>query len=288
MKILALDSSGMTASAAILEDGILRAEYTVNIGLTHSQTLLPMIDTISKMTGIKAEELDAIAIAAGPGSFTGLRIGSATAKGIGLAWDIPIVSVQTVDALAYNLYGTEGLICPMMDARRQQVYTGLYRFAAEGFRTESRPDELPDANASEECAERDEICPGSRCVHLQMETVMEQCPTAVEELAEKINHYGEKVTLLGDGVPVYRDLLKKILQVPWTEAPAHLNRQRAGAVAALAMQRLCGDSVSDGGNCQILHPELLVPARDHVPVYLRLSQAERERAEKEKAEKKDM
>ena len=283
MKILALDSSGMTASAAIMEDGILRAEYTVNIGLTHSQTLLPMIDTITGMTGIKTEELDAIAIAGGPGSFTGLRIGSSTAKGIALAWNIPVISVQTVDALAYNLYGTQGLICPMMDARRQQVYTGLYRFVMDGFLTDSQSDELPDKKTSAGSAEGDETCSSNHSI--RMDTVMEQCPMAVEELCERINQIGERVTVLGDGVPVYRTLLEKSLKVCWSEAPAHLNRQRAGAVAALAMQRLCGNTTACEDGPQIIHPELLIPGENHIPTYLRLSQAERERAEREQREK---
>ena len=273
MKILALDSSGMTASAAIMEDGILRAEYPVNIGLTHSQTLLPMIDTITGMTGIKTEELDAIAIAGGPGSFTGLRIGSSTAKGIALAWNIPVISVQTVDALAYNLYGTQGLICPMMDARRQQVYTGLYR-----FRNEDIPEKSPAPSAADTHA-------ASKAETAVMDTVMEQCPLAVEELCERINQIGERVTVLGDGVPVYRALLEKSLKVCWSEAPAHLNRQRAGAVAALAMQRLCGNTTACEDGPQIIHPELLTPGENHIPTYLRLSQAERERAEREQREK---
>ena len=133
MKILAIDSSGLVASAAVLEDGLLLAEYTVNYKKTHSQTLLPMIDEISRMLELDLNSLDAIAVAGGPGSFTGLRIGSATAKGLGLALDKPLISVPTVDALAYNFCGTERLICPMMDARRSQVYTGLYRFRGEEF-----------------------------------------------------------------------------------------------------------------------------------------------------------
>ena len=124
MKILALDSSGLVASAAVMEDDILLAEYTVNYKKTHSQTLLPMLDAIVSMVELDLNTIDAIALAAGPGSFTGLRIGAATAKGLGLALDKPIVAVPTVDALAYNLYDTDKLICPMMDARRQQVYTG--------------------------------------------------------------------------------------------------------------------------------------------------------------------
>ena len=128
MKILALDSSGIVASVAVIEDDILLAEYTVNYKKTHSQTLLPMLDEVVKMTELDLQTIDAIAVAAGPGSFTGLRIGSATAKGLGLALKKPLIAVPTVDALAYNLYDVSGLICPIMDARRSQVYTGIYRF----------------------------------------------------------------------------------------------------------------------------------------------------------------
>ena len=128
MKILGLDSSGLVASAAVVEEDVTIAEYTVNYKKTHSQTLIPMLDEIKRMTELDLHTLDAIAIASGPGSFTGLRIGSATAKGLGLALDIPIIPVPTVDALAYNFYGCSALVCPLMDARRNQVYTGLYEF----------------------------------------------------------------------------------------------------------------------------------------------------------------
>ena len=104
MKILGLDSSGIVASVAVVEDDILVAEYTVNYKKTHSQTLLPMLDEIAKMTELDLNTIDAIAVAAGPGSFTGLRIGSATAKGLGLALKKPLVAVPTVEGLAYNLY----------------------------------------------------------------------------------------------------------------------------------------------------------------------------------------
>ena len=128
MKILAMDTSGLVASAAVVEDDNLVAEYTVNYKKTHSQTLVPMVNEISRMIELDLDSIDAIAVAAGPGSFTGLRIGSATAKGLGLALNKPLISVPTVDALAYNLYGTDKLVCPMMDARRSQLYTGLYTF----------------------------------------------------------------------------------------------------------------------------------------------------------------
>ncbi|MBQ5783670.1 MAG: tRNA (adenosine(37)-N6)-threonylcarbamoyltransferase complex dimerization subunit type 1 TsaB, partial [Bacteroidales bacterium] len=128
MRILALDSSGMVATVAVIEDDNLLVEYTMNYKKTHSQTLLPMLDEICQRIELDLQTIDAIAIASGPGSFTGLRIGAATAKGLGLALCKPIVSVPTIEGLAYNLFGTTAVICPLMDARRSQVYTGLYVF----------------------------------------------------------------------------------------------------------------------------------------------------------------
>ena len=228
MRILALDSSGLVATVAILEDDQTLAEYTVNYKKTHSQTLLPMLDEIVKMTEFDLSTIDAIAVAGGPGSVTGLRIGSATAKGLGLALNKPLVHVPTVDGMAYNLYGNAGLICPMMDARRSQVYTGLYRFT-QAF-----------------------------------EIVEAQMAISVEELIAKLN--GEEVTFLGDGVPVYRGQLEEGLTVPYRFAPAHANRQRAAAVGALGMRYYAEGKTES--------------ATEHQPDYLRLSQAERERAEK--------
>ena len=174
MRILGLDSSGIVASVAVVEDDVLVAEYTINYKKTHSQTLLPMLDEIVKMTELDLESIDAIAVAAGPGSFTGLRIGSATAKGLGLALKKPLVAIPTVEGLAYNLYDTPGLICPIMDARRKQVYTGIYRF------TDHR-----------------------------LETVEEQMAVPVEEMIKKLNAYGQPVTFLGDGVPVFCELINR-------------------------------------------------------------------------------
>ena len=230
MRILALDSSGLVATVAVVEDDQTIAEYTVNYKKTHSQTLLPMLDEIVKMTEIDLTTIDAIAVAGGPGSFTGLRIGSATAKGLGLALDKPLIHVPTVDGMAYNLYGVKGLICPIMDARRNQVYTGIYRFENE------------------------------------FQVAEEQMAISVEELAEKLNQYGEKVTFLGDGVPVHRKFFEENLQVECSFAPAHANRQRAAAVGTLGMKYFAEGKIES--------------AREHQPDYLRLSQAERERAEK--------
>ncbi|MCD8336539.1 MAG: tRNA (adenosine(37)-N6)-threonylcarbamoyltransferase complex dimerization subunit type 1 TsaB [Lachnospiraceae bacterium] len=201
MKILALECSGLVASVAVAEDDTLLAEYTVNYKKTHSQTLLPMLDEAARMIELDLQSVDAIAVAGGPGSFTGLRIGSATAKGLGLALDKPLVSVPTVDALAWNLYGCEKNICPMMDARRSQVYTGIYSFCGETFITKRA-----------------------------------QEPMAVTEIVDELNQSGGEVIFLGDGVPVYRALIQERIKVPYQFAPAHLNRQRASSVAVLAMR----------------------------------------------------
>ena len=132
MRILALDSSGLVASVAVVEkieeEEQVIAEYTVNYKKTHSQTLLPMLDTVSDMIELDLKMIDAIAVAGGPGSFTGLRIGSATAKGLGLAMNKPLIHIPTLEGLAYNLCGTDAIVCPIMDARRGQVYTGIYEF----------------------------------------------------------------------------------------------------------------------------------------------------------------
>lgn len=241
MKILALDSSGLVASVAVVEDDTLIAENTIHYKKTHSQTLLPMLQSVKEMIELDLESIDAIAISAGPGSFTGLRIGSATAKGLGLALNKPIIEVPTLAGLAYNLYGTTQLICPIMDARRNQVYTGIYAFVGQ---------DNPGLN---------------NCYQLQV--MKEQSAVDISNIVEILNSMGREVIFLGDGVPVFKETIKETLQVPFCFAPAHCNRQRASSVAALA------EIYFQEGR--------YVNARDHQPEYLRLSQAERERLEQE-------
>ena len=231
MKILALESSGLVASVAVVEDGKMIGEYTTNFKKTHSQTLLPMLDELVKTLELDLNDIDAIAVCAGPGSFTGLRIGSATAKGLGLALKKPLIGIPTVDGIAYNLYGTERVICPLMDARRQQVYTGLYTFEKDEFKV-----------------------------------LTPQKAVAVTEIIDEINALGRPVIFLGDGVPVYKDIIETCVQVDYTFAPAHVAYQRAGAIGALA---------------EIYYAQgRLETASEHRPDYLRLSQAERELMEK--------
>lgn len=127
MKILALDSTAVTASVALCEDETLIAEYTLAAGLTHSQTLLPMVESVLKLVGLCTKDIDLFACAEGPGSFTGVRIGAATIKGLAFDMDKPCIGVSTLEALAYNLAGYEGIACPVMNARRSQVYNALFK-----------------------------------------------------------------------------------------------------------------------------------------------------------------
>lgn len=231
MKILAIDSSGLVAGVAVVEDDVLMAEYTTNYKKTHSQTLLPMLDELRNMIELDLDTVDAIAIAAGPGSFTGLRIGSATAKGLGLALNKPLVEVPTLEGLAWNLWGSSQIVCPLMDARRNQVYTAAYEFVlqGEGFK---------------------------------LQTVIPQQPVDIVEMLERLNELDREVVFLGDGVPVYLNLIRENIKVPYSLAPASCNRQRAACIAALgAVYFAAGETVS---------------AEAHKPEYLRKSQAEQD------------
>ena len=228
MKILAIEASSLVASVAILTDDIITAEYTMNHKITHSQTLMPMIDEIVRRTETNLRELDAIAVSGGPGSFTGLRIGSATGKGLGQALDIPLIHVPTLDAMAYNAFGYDGLICPIMDARRSQVYTGIYSFEPEGFK-----------------------------IYLESSAI------GIEELITILNDMNRKVVFIGDGIPVFRELIDDTAKFEHVFALANMNRQRAASVAVLGAKYYLEGRTED--------------AQMHLPEYLRVSQAERER-----------
>ncbi len=235
MRILGIETSSLVAGVAILTDDVITGEYNINHKKTHSQTLMPMIEEICNMTEIRPDMLDAIAVSSGPGSFTGLRIGSASAKGMGLALDIPLIHVPTLEAMAYNLWGTDKYICPIMDARRNQVYTGVYHFDKNG-----------------------NIC-----------TDIEQCAISIDDLLEKTGNFDKELIFVGDGVPVFKDTILEKGRNTYLFAPAHMNRQRGAGVAMLGKEYfLAGKTES---------------AKAHVPDYLRLSQAERERQEKENA-----
>lgn len=201
MKILAIESSGMTAGCALEEDGTLIGDYNIQLKKTHSQTLVPMINELKTVTELDLHTLDAIAVTKGPGSFTGLRIGAATAKGMGLALEKPIIPISTLESLAFNLYGVDALICPLMDAKRGQVFTGIY-------------------------TEQDtSIC------------LKEPCCVKAEEILKELNERGKDVIFVGDGVDPLHSLVESILTVPHRYAPSHLSLQRAASTAILAEQK---------------------------------------------------
>ena len=209
MKILAIDTAGQTASAAVLHDDILLVEYTMNYHMTHSQTIMPMIEQICNMIKLNKNEIDYIACSCGPGSFTGLRIGAATAKGLALGLDISVVAVPTLDALAYNIFDTTAIICPIMDARRQQVYTAFYQWDEGEFYRITEYDALP-----------------------------------IQSVIEKAKSYQKKVVFLGDGVTVHKELL--LQQKNFVFSPINNNLQRAASVGALAIKQIAKGNVIKG------------------------------------------
>jgi tRNA threonylcarbamoyladenosine biosynthesis protein TsaB len=198
MILLALDSTARVASAALCEDGALLGEYTINNGNTHSETLLPMVESLLKLFGLEIADIDAFAVAAGPGSFTGVRIGVATLKGLAFGSDKPCVGVSTLEALAKNP-SSDGLICPVMNARRNQVYTALFR-SKNGV----------------------------------LERLMPDSAIAIEELDRILDGYDEPVILCGDGYDITASQLKH----PIIPLPERFRHQSAFNVALCAMEAI--------------------------------------------------
>lgn len=204
--LLAADTSAKTATAALFENGILIAEYTQNIGLTHSETFLPLLETMLKKTGRDISRIDYYAVSNGPGSFTGLRIGVSTLKGLAHAHKKPMVPIPTLDALSENIPAFSGYVCPVLDARRQEVYTALYK---DGVKQ------------------------------------MEDTPLPLTELFALLKEKRGKILFLGDGVSAYREIIRKALKQKAVFAPAHLLLQRASSVGIAAMKQIeCGNTVS--------------------------------------------
>ena len=235
MRILAFETSAKAASVALLEDGKLLGEQYQNTGMTHSQTLMVMVEDLLKTAGMTPGQVDAVAVAAGPGSFTGVRIGVAAAKGFAWGGEKPCYGVSTLEAMARSLGVYDGYVLPVMDARRNQVYNALF-LAEAGTLTR--------------------LC--------------EDRAIALTELTEEIKNLKKPVFLVGDGsVLCYNTLLEKVPQL--VLPPEHRMHQRASGVALAAAEQIRQGLPGNGAEL--------------VPNYLRLSQAERERAEREKREK---
>lgn len=228
MNILAVDSSAAVASVAILRDTCVLGEYFLDNGNTHSETVLPMAESLFSRLSISVDDIDLFAVSIGPGSFTGLRIGVATVKGLAFGKGKPCAGVSTLEALAYNLEGFSGILCPVMDARRGQVFTALFESDGKTIRRLT-PDGAMD----------------------------------LSELNALLATYSAPIYLCGDGYA----LSKEALTVKTMETPERLIPQSARSVARLALRDLNEHLTSDAASL--------------APVYLRLSKAERERAEKE-------
>lgn len=226
MLILAFESSARAASVALVEDGRLISQYSQCSGLTHSRTLLPMAEDMLKNAELSLDKVDLFAVAHGPGSFTGIRIGVSTVKGLAWAADKPCVGVSTLEAMAWHGLAAGGLVCPVMDARRSQVYNALFQVE------NGRPVRL--------CEDR---------------------PIALSQLAEELRTLNAPAFLIGDGAELAEKYLRE-QAIPCTVAPENLRWQSAWGVAMAAMDKT-------PGNADAL-----------LPVYLRLSQAERERQER--------
>ena len=235
MKILAFETSAKAASVALTDGGKLLAESYQNTGMTHSQTLMVMAQDLLKTCGLSPKDVDAVAVAAGPGSFTGVRIGVAAAKGFAWGGELPCYGVSTLEAMARSLGVWQGYIVPAMDARRSQVYTAIFH-AEKGI----------------------------------LSRVEEDMAISLQELGEKIKNFEEPVFLVGDGAQLcYNTLLEEVpaLVLP----PEHRMHQRAAGVALAA--QVMADAGDPGNGAEL------------TPNYLRLSQAERERAARENREK---
>ncbi len=223
MLILAFESSARPASCALLQDGKLLSQYSQCSALTHSRTLLPMAEDMLKNAELSLDDVDLFAVAQGPGSFTGIRIGVSTVKGLAWALDKPCTGVSTLEAMAWNGLAAGGFVCPVMDARRSQVYNALFEIR------DGRPVRLtPDR------------------------------PIALEALAPELRALGAPVFLVGDGAELTAAFLAKE-GIPFLLAPENLRWQSAWGVAMAARDQAPGTSDT------------------LLPVYLRLSQAERER-----------
>ena len=228
IKILALDSTAEVSSVAVCEGEKLLSEITINTGNTHSETLLPAVEQALLMANVTVDDIDLFACTTGPGSFTGVRIGAATVKGIAYGKEKPCVSVSTLDALAYNLHGYNGIICPVMNARRSQVYNALFE------------------------------CNSGSLVRL--------CPDraiSIAELDEELKDKREPIYLCGDGYDITEKGFKSTIA---QYVPVRYRYQNAYSVAMIALRHFNnGETLSD---------------TELAPIYLRPSQAERERQER--------
>ncbi len=210
MKLLALDTSSMTATVALLDDEKLIGEYTLNHKKSHSQKLMPMIEELIKSCDLTPKEIDVFAVSLGPGSFTGLRIGIATITAMAQALDKKVVGVPTLEALGFNLYNSEGLVCPIIDAQRDLVYTGVYQWL-DG----------------------------------EMVEVLEQQVLHIDELIATLKEENERVFFVGDALEKFYDILQENLGEQFNVPPKKFLIPSASSVGEIAKIKLEKGIVTD-------------------------------------------
>ncbi|MDP4092474.1 MAG: tRNA (adenosine(37)-N6)-threonylcarbamoyltransferase complex dimerization subunit type 1 TsaB [Bacillota bacterium] len=210
MKILAVETSSTVAAAAIMDNNRLLGEYILNHKKTHSQKLMPMLESLMNDLELSPKDIDVYAASSGPGSFTGLRIGVTTVKSIAYAADKPVVSIPTLDALAFNIPLMDSLICPIMDARNNQVYTALYK-----------------------CEKNSQV------------KITEYMGIPVQELMDIIKSKGQKTVFLGDAAPIHEEYIKQELKEMCQFAPGNLMLQKASSVAYLAYVKASGGQLEN-------------------------------------------
>lgn len=249
MNILATDTCTMTATAALLTDDRLAAQTVQNNKKTHSQNIMPMIDAMLKTADISINDIDCFAAAVGPGSFTGVRIGVATVKALAHGTGKPCTAVSALHALAFNLADFDGIICPIMDARRGQVYNALFK----GTNACTHTDTTDIIRLTDDRA-------------LSAEELL----TELDTLLKTKEYITKNAIFVGDGVPVFADLIKERLNNRALFARRNTRMSLAASVAEIAY-------------LNVLNGDVCAPS-ELTPLYLRLSQAERERREKLKQE----
>lgn len=202
MIVLSIDSATDAATVAVVSDDQILGEMNFANKKQHSVLIMPMIDGLLKSLDLTINDIDGFVISKGPGSFTGLRIGMATIKGLSLGSSKPYVSISSLDSLAYNLYGTKGIVCPIMDALRENVYCGLYKFE-----------------------------------NGEMIKLMDYDRLSLDELVSKLKEFNEPVYFVGDGTKKYGDLLKNSLDNCFF-VPNNLNYTRASSLGELGIKLL--------------------------------------------------
>lgn len=201
MKILAIDTSATAASVALCDENKLIGEFFINTKLTHSRTLMPMVENLLSNTNMQTSDITAIAVNCGPGSFTGVRIGVAAAKGLAFADDLPCIEVSTLESLAYNMQSAKGIICSVMDARCSQVYNALFK------------------------------CNGAK-----PERICDDRALSITELCDELKGFNERIILVGDGAELCYNAMKELLQNV-VLAPTSVRFQRASSTAEIALKK---------------------------------------------------